>query len=123
MIRITHMELREEHILHIIGHAGFSNHGNDIVCAGISALTYALLQTLCGAEERGELCLFDYAVKDGAAVIHVRAKAHARGKLETALETAAAGYQMIAGGYPEHVCFEEMGEKGRKRSETIERKG
>lgn len=114
MIRITYMELRDEHIFHIIGHAGFSDHGNDIVCAGISALTYALMQTLCDAEEKGELCLFDYIVKDGAAVIHVRAKAHARVKLESAVETVTAGYRMIAGGYPEHVCFEEMAEKRRK---------
>lgn len=107
MIEITHMELREEHILHIIGHAGFSRHGKDIVCAGISALTYALLQTLCDAQEKGELCLFTYIVKDGAAVVRVRAKAHARVKLDSALNTVMTGYRMIADEYPEHVRVEE----------------
>lgn len=107
MTKISYRSKEGEHILSIMGHAGFAGCGTDIVCAGISALTYALLQTLCKAEEKGGLNHFSYLVQDGAASIRADPKEAARGSLNAAVETVLTGYRMISDAYPEHVQLEE----------------
>ena len=46
---MTHIHYHRDesgHRLHITGHAGYAPRGQDIVCAGISALAYGLLEYL-----------------------------------------------------------------------------
>lgn len=50
----------------VSGHAGYSKGGQDIVCAGISALTHALGTAL---EKRGGLNNFSYSEDAGLAVM------------------------------------------------------
>ncbi|WP_434414568.1 ribosomal-processing cysteine protease Prp [symbiont of Argiope bruennichi] len=37
----------------VSGHAGFNSYGNDIVCAGVSAVTFGFLEYLQITEEKG----------------------------------------------------------------------
>ena len=46
MIRAYFTEDRDEVELAIDGHAGYAEHGSDIVCAACSGITYALLAFL-----------------------------------------------------------------------------
>lgn len=43
MIRVNYCRTGERHRLALSGHAGYDNTGNDIVCAGASAISLALL--------------------------------------------------------------------------------
>lgn len=90
MIEIRYAE--QPHELKITGHADY-NSGQDIVCAGVSAITYALLQYL---EDRG---IQTDAGRKGASVICSEDNKEVR----TAFEMALTGYQMIAEEYPDNV--------------------
>lgn len=103
MIEITYKMIDDEHVLTISGHAGFSGCGTDIVCAGVSALTYALLQTLCDADRDGELSCFAYLVHDGVASIRARPKCGYEERIGAVGEVAVTGYRMIADAYPQNV--------------------
>ena len=89
--------------LTIRGHAGAGARGADIVCAGLSALGFALVDA---AEARGgkvrrdkRAALIDARLypRDAASAIACRA----------VLETVAGGLRRIAGAWPEYVKFEE----------------
>lgn len=43
MIRVNYSQEGSRYRLAVTGHAGYSANGNDIVCAGVSAISYALL--------------------------------------------------------------------------------
>lgn len=73
------------------GHAELAPAGQDIVCAGVSALLCALKITL---EKRGEDC---GTLDGGAADIYAR---DTDGKIQSAFECAANGISGIAAGYP-----------------------
>ena len=106
MIEISHSVSDGKHILTIMGHAGFSQHGTDIVCAGVSALTYALLQTLCDADSKGELHQFAYLFNNGVASIFAFPKDCSKIRIDAAVDTVMTGYHMIASAYPENVRLE-----------------
>jgi len=84
----------------ITGHAQF-NPGNDPVCAGVSALGYALIGTL---NSMGGLTFIKNEVTDH---INVRIKPiQEEGKRHAAnivFETILIGLKMIQKGYPENV--------------------
>ena len=94
MVRIHYSRDGNGHHLHITGHAGYAPAGSDIVCAGVSALSFALLgylrQTGTAAEaacRRGELTL----------------RCGAGAQADAAFQMALAGYQIIAKTYPQYA--------------------
>ena len=95
MIRIHYDYDRDHHHLHIAGHAGYAPAGSDIVCAGVSALSFALLgylrQTNAAVEET--------ACSRGALMLRCKGG----GQADSAFSMALAGYQIIAETYPQHV--------------------
>lgn len=77
--------------LTISGHAGYAPQGQDIVCAGVSALIYALLGALSGSEG---LCF-----RDEGGVMRIRAP-----KAKYAeLSMAVCGLEQLARAYPGYV--------------------
>lgn len=92
MIRVRHDQAGDLHRLTVTGHADYGPHGADIVCAGVSALTYALLAS---------------AEKLGGDMIGCRADS---GDVECvcrggdgAFMVALCGMKEIARKYPQHV--------------------
>ena len=75
------------------GHAGYDDAGRDIVCAGVSALTYALAAGLndCGA-------LLKYESGDGREEMY-----GAGGAARVLFRTFELAVQELARQYPEHV--------------------
>jgi uncharacterized protein len=83
------------------GHAGFADHGEDVVCAAISAILQALrlgLETYAGIhldadQESGEFSIrWPEGARDDAAVKAIAA-------------TAELSVERIASQYPQHVKF------------------
>ena len=99
-IRYTEKEDRVRVSIH--GHALYSP-GNDIVCAGISTITFQLLNYLAVIEEND--CISDLAVDidDGHVIVTFRVPPHERVGWETAWEVISIGYENLAESYPDHI--------------------
>lgn len=87
------------------GHADY-NPGNDIVCAGISTLAYALLNYLSDASEIGLIDDFTYSQKSGYIYMRFRSKMIAVGKIGGAVGMFQTGAEMLEWKYPEHIKVE-----------------
>lgn len=74
------------------GHAGYGEHGKDIVCAAASALVYALAEVL---RETGRLA--EAVMEPG------RAEVTGRGECCREFAMARCGLEMLARQYPESV--------------------
>ena len=99
MIRVFAYRKRGYFRLYVTGHADY-NPGEDVVCAGVSALVGALLS---------------FATKSRDCR-HLRWSAHpgevflaCRGGLGVGFDIVLAGLEQIAAGYPDHVCVEKSG--------------
>lgn len=88
----------DNNTLSVSGHAGFSTAGNDIVCAGVSAVTYALLGWLENNRDSGIFVSSD--VQSGEVLIQAGRTKEA----DTAFEVALIGLLQIAQSYPDHVA-------------------
>ena len=86
-------------VIEINGHANYAEIGKDIVCAGVTALTQALIRSL---EEltRDEI---KYVVSPGKADIHYRNLSE-KGKL--LVDSFFIGVCSIADEFPDHVRIE-----------------
>lgn len=82
--------------LTIQGHAGFAPHGQDIVCAAVSAL----VQTFCASVEELTADPIKADFSPGEAVIQYGNLSDSAKLLEDSL---FVGLKMIADNYPDHV--------------------
>lgn len=95
MIRVNYLREGNHHRLSVKGHAGYAAHGDDIVCAGVSGISYALLGYLNHAG-----CDISEARADsGDLLIDARGGALIAG----AFDMAMVGYLQISRKYPQCV--------------------
>lgn len=92
MIEITH----KKGCIKVKGHAGYAEHGKDIVCAAISTLTQTFIASV------GELTADNLKcdIAAGNAVIRYR---DLTGEAQLLLNSFFIGCEMIAASYPENV--------------------
>ena len=108
MTRVTFAELNGGWWFECRGHAGYAPKGQDIVCAGVSALCMALLARLEALRDEGILRQVRTHVSDG----EVCAEAFTDGDTLNALlvrhtfETVLAGFQTLEETYPDCVRVE-----------------
>lgn len=96
MIAVHYFALPGFHKLRVSGHAHFDEMGRDIVCAGVSAISYALMNYL--EEHRKSFDRLQISAEAG----HVEIVCKGKG-IGIAFDVAMAGYQAIAQTYPDHV--------------------
>lgn len=96
MIKITH----NKSYISIVGHANYAPMNMDIVCAGVSALTQTLLQSLI------ELTTTEikYDVSPGKAYIEIE---NPSDNAQVLMDSFIIGCQMIAEEYPDNVQVSE----------------
>lgn len=98
MIAVRYLHpAKNQYSLTIQGHAGYSSQGNDIVCAGVSAIAYTLLGFLKKYEE--DAAYISAHTQSG----DVKVFCQGGEKFRLAYEMAAIGLQQIAKAYPDHV--------------------
>ncbi len=95
---------REAPELTIAGHAGYAPAGQDIVCAGVSALTGALLMTLKEREDAGDGGL-EFRYDREEMTVRWRAERDEEA-IRTAFDTVWAGIELLAEEYPDYVRAE-----------------
>ena len=100
MIQIDYHVGDDTHALTIAGHAGYSEHGNDIVCAGVSAITFTLLGFL--ENHKDDIESISAQTESGRA--HIACKGGEKTAL--AFDMAIIGLQQIAMKYPKHVTID-----------------
>jgi uncharacterized protein YsxB (DUF464 family) len=87
------------------GHAGY-NPGNDIVCAGISALAFALVGTLKNIDG---ISFTRLQYQEGAAVeIEPFADPEVQAVVDAVFTTVLIGLKQIQKQYPENIQVKEM---------------
>lgn len=106
MIRIRVTEREGGFTVSAFGHAGYAPHGQDIVCAGVSALLYGLVSFLRGSlpiATAGEC--FSPRVEEGDGTLTVEVTSP-RPLYREALDLTVAGISLIAACYPAYVTLE-----------------
>ena len=78
------------------GHSGYAENGKDIVCAGVSSLVYAALNSFNSIEEDRII------VNDGMLKLNLRGK-KVSDHDQIVLEVMLNGFSMIAGQYKKNV--------------------
>lgn len=87
------------------GHAGY-NPGNDIVCAGISTLTYALLNYLGNESGANHISDFGYIQKSGDVRMWFNSRTMYAKELGAAINLFRTGMDMLEGRFPEYIKVE-----------------
>lgn len=108
MIRLRLSRRGGQAELYAEGHANFAAAGSDIVCAGVSALVFALGAAAGELWEKGLLTeepTLSFA--PGRAEIGFHASKKGRARAAGAFETVRAGLLLIAADYPENLRVEE----------------
>ncbi len=80
----------------VAGHAGYAEHGKDIVCAGASAITCALMNMAVEAND-GALV----KQNDGFAFVYLKGPETER--VTAILDTVQTGYEAIEAQYPDYL--------------------
>lgn len=107
MIEIRYKEKNvlegKEYLLEVQGHAEYAEPGKDIVCAGVSSLTIALVKTLRSQEDiyytRNNVKISEGYVKIKVVV----PKEEDITKLDMVFNTILEGYKHIETEYPDNV--------------------
>ena len=98
MIRCRWAQQGEELTLEVTGHAGFAPAGEDLVCAGVTALVYALAQTVEQWAAAPQISL-----QPGSALIRAKGEQETLPRLLAAFQTVINGLKLLADQFPEHV--------------------
>lgn len=96
MIRVNYLRSETRHRLSVTGHAGYDDSGRDIVCAGISSITCALMNFLTN---RVEATVEEVHAGHGEASIACRRSDPA----DTAFDVAMFGYLQTQQEFPQNV--------------------
>lgn len=90
-------------LISINGHADYAKKGSDIVCAGVSALTIALVHTLDALQDEGKV-ESKMDIDTGAAEIECLSKIFTDIiEVESAFNTVLRGFRHIEKEYPKNV--------------------
>ena len=92
----------KEHRITLDGHAGYAESGKDIVCAGISALLFAVPATL---RKKDIKYFLDLNEPEGFVSIKAYPEKKERHECEVILDTVAMGLKLLADHYPENVTY------------------
>lgn len=103
MIIAKYVRDGETHTLSVNGHAGYAPKGQDIVCAGVSAIVYALLGWLENNSENTDFVSIDE--NNGEVVIQCEGD----DKVTAVFHMAAIGIESIMNTYPDHVDIDIVG--------------
>lgn len=87
------------------GHAGTAPKGEDLVCAGVSAIAYTLAANAENLVQTGKAKKPVIRMDEGDAEISVQAVAGAKMTVEVIFRAICSGFELMAKRYPESVSF------------------
>ena len=97
--------------LRLVGHAGYAEHGKDIVCASASILVYTVAQMVADLHEQGRLAEEPMIrLEDGDAVIRVKPNAWGMADACHTFFMAQTGFELLESNYPVNLQLTKLGE-------------
>ena len=111
MTEVIYSRIGTDHLLVLRGHAGYAENGTDIVCAGLSAITYTLMGFLKNNEDKASM-----RDEPGMSIILCPSS----NRVDAAFEMAVIGYMQIAKQYPDNVTIHISGTAGGSREQTLQ---
>ena len=104
MIEITYD--RSNNRVRILGHAGAGEKGEDVVCAGVSAIAQTLAANVRHWQASGKLKKeADISLSDGEGLISWEPKHGYEAATRQAAVAICAGFELIAVELPQYVSF------------------
>ena len=99
-------KVKSRRFVRIEGHAGYGGPDGDIVCAGVSALAYALVETVLQYERNGALINVFTKMEGGNVKAEWSAEPWNEKISDTLYDTIGYGLELMAERYPDHVRVE-----------------
>ena len=93
--------------IEISGHAGYEEKGRDIVCAGVSALAYALAAALEEAKKRGRTAA-EMKESEGEIQIWADPEMGSLNEIKAYFRMCVKGIRLMQEEYPKHVEIKEV---------------
>lgn len=84
------------------GHAGYAEHGKDIVCASVSVLICTLIESI---DENALSSPPAVILESGKAVVRVTPKNENKGKICAVFDVICNGFKLLQEKYPKNVKF------------------
>ena len=107
MITITYN--RHDLRVTVKGHSGFAEIGQDIVCSGVSSLTYTLAKFVSKLYEDGKLYFEPiFNIDEGNADIGITVRNTFEYEARLVFDAICEGYKLIAKAHPDNVEFKKV---------------
>lgn len=104
MISITFTNRGNRLSLRLEGHAGYAEHGNDIVCASASILAYTVAQFVMEAEHNGDLeSPAEVKLESGDTIISCEPTEDLMRGMADMYQFAKLGFCILEHNYPQYV--------------------
>ena len=100
MIKVTFTETYDKISLRVEGHAGYAEHGNDIVCASASILAYTLASIVASFTDVESV--IDFTSGD-TTIECICEEEETYTKVANAFHYTQIGYTLLAHNYPQYV--------------------
>lgn len=108
MIEAVYEQRGQTLTLRLRGHAGAAPAGQDLICAGVTTLAYALAQTVADHAARGQLGQEpQLQLSAGDALICAEPSPAFYEAVRGAFEMANAGLKLLSRHYPDHIRVKE----------------
>lgn len=106
MITVTYRPTKHE--LKIKGHAGFAEHGNDVICAAVSMVFYNLCQMLLEYDKKAFVGKVDMQNISGSACVKVTPASGYESWIDHDFLYALTGFRMLMAQFPDYVNLKVM---------------
>ena len=106
MTRVTCREYRDNLLVIIEGHSGYGDRGTDIVCAGISTLVYAFINTILDEEASDRVRLVRKVIRDGYVCVEIMKFDFSRDRIDGIVDMFNTGLYMLSESYPDSLMIE-----------------
>lgn len=107
MIEITYH--RQFHRVTVTGHAFSAEPGQDLVCAGVSALVHTLAQNVVALVSQGSVGKHTVIVQEGQAEIACEPVRRFKAVVSLIYNTVCTGFALMQQQYPEFVSYRVYG--------------
>ncbi len=106
MTKVCYREYYGKTLLSVEGHSGFAVSGKDVVCAGISTLVGAFINSVLDEESNGRLKLHRNIVRDGYICFEIERFGFSKERVGGIIDAFLTGFMMLAETYPDYIVME-----------------
>ena len=106
MTRICYREYYDKALMIVEGHADFGAVGEDIVCAGISTIVGAFINSVLDEESNDRLKLHRKIIREGYVCLEIEKFDYSKERISGMIDGFLTGFVMLAEKYPQYVRIE-----------------